>query len=183
LPKGTPVGPPFSLTSNPFVAGAEAGYVVGADSPSTLVTAKVRRLTACHTDPLTWGAVGHREVGFASTAHPTVTFNEYVLRFADSTRARQALHALAGQLAACPTQPGQGFEEGQAAGRPAFDQSYVTQRDQYASASPARDAQPTSTYALLAARRGNVVIVLEDVGYPTDRSAFRLDIAFQRALA
>jgi hypothetical protein len=176
-----PAGPPFALAAKPLLPPSDLTALLGHDAIAVTSPA-LPALTHCHTDPLEWGAVQAVAANYANVEHRTLSVNEYVLRFVDSTRAHRAVSDLRRQMADCAT-PATVVTDppSRAVYRTyTFDESYVTQRSSYTSTP--MTGQPTEIYALRVGRQGNVVVVVEDQGYPTDRAALILILAFLRAV-
>jgi hypothetical protein len=166
-----PVGP-YTITSDPFMADGSWEHIVrrpGVEPP---------RLAPCITDPRTWGAAESRTATYDNSGAEQGVLNEFVLVYHDPEAAHSSLLDAWQQALACrepanvdnPMSP-PGPSERSAA---IFDEGFANQRawppttptDQYG-----------RVYALRVLRSGNVLIVIEDTGIPTDRSEVLMAMA------
>jgi hypothetical protein len=136
-------------------------------------------------DPRTWGASASRAAAWVDPHpqrhpnYPHTHITEFLLQYPDSSSAHSALVHAALQFRHCPRLPGDvpeppDFERNRHS-EWNWDQAFFAQR---ALAPHGRGG----VFALLVARAGNVLIVDEDTGIPSDRPEYRLTIATLRAL-
>jgi hypothetical protein len=155
-PSPSSTGIAFTLSADPFMTDREvdAAFPGGAFArdPSTAP----RQLSPCVTDPRGWGAAAQAVVAtYRSRTSPTVTLNEYLLRFGDSASAHRAVLAGWAGLETCP-EASRGLDPlSTAQGR--FDDYAVVKL-------PHRD-KDDRLYELFLVRVGMVVVVIEDTDF------------------
>lgn len=184
----SPLGRPYQLAAAPLLT--QRDWVLTAPDDAVLVRSHARppRLTTCITSPLTWQARQSRVATYVPPTNPAPVWTEYVLRFDDPNQAHQAVTRVRQQMADCPTPPKVFADQMGSRAFPAsrtewLEEWFAAQRTTFTTASPGDLDMPVGMYALRVARRGNVVVVLEDEGYPTDRATVILTTAIQRAIA
>jgi hypothetical protein len=138
-------------------------------------------LTNC-IDPRDWNAVESRWATYADPTHPSTRVNEFVLQYADASSAHHALLDAWHQIKHCP-KPDNASDVGSLDTSPKtpdakYDEGFGRQR--LWTATPRHPERPL--YALRVARAGNVLIVVEDTGIPSDRTPYTLTTAVQAAL-
>jgi hypothetical protein len=158
-PSPTPTATTFALPADPFMTDSEvdAAFPTGAFARDT--SSSPHQLNPCLSDPRGWGAAQVMAATYRSRITPTVTLNEYVLRFADAGSAHRALLAGWTGLNSCQSgnQVNPLSDDG---GR--FDDYFVDQ-DAHAST-------PGGRYELFVTRVGMVVVLVEDTDFPRDES-------------
>jgi hypothetical protein len=173
----SPTGSMFSLAQAPLLTDTDlSGWQVRRD----LDTAPPQ-LSTCVSDPRTWGAAQAVAATYSSRPQPGYTVNEFVLRFTDLASAHRALLNAWTGLTNCPRQPSAvddsvppPITNGVVA-----DEYFATQRSFY---SPDHMTAPYDVYATRIARAGNIVVIIEDTGIPSDRPSYMLRFALQRAI-
>jgi hypothetical protein len=177
LPATSPRPTPgiYALASDPFLTVSDWDYVRSDIAPG--------RLTECITSPLTWTAAESHGARFVDPQHPGTVFNEFVLRFDTVAGAHQAVADAWDQFAGCPTPPEvltDPLLRPSASAGELEDEGFANQRAEFATA--AHKGQPVSMYALRVSRIGDVVVVVEDLGEPDDRSQVIMIPALQNAV-
>jgi hypothetical protein len=144
--------------------------------------ARPPRLSRCVTDPQTWGADKTQAATYIDpnpSAHdspPDTRVNEYLLQYGDATAAQGALLGAFHQLKGCPL-PAGGVEDPLTINHVSSPRSFefFAQQRQWSN-------HGLRVYVLRVARAGNVLLVLEDTGIPSDRSPTILKDAVSQAL-
>jgi hypothetical protein len=182
-----PIAPPTPaipggevLAAHPWLAGWELP-----DGPLVRqVEVRPPRLTHCVDNPRTWGAVESQGATWTKPTHPSTRVNEFLLQYADATTAHQAFLGAVRQLRHCrsvhPSEGGDLNGQLQTMYAKAYDEGFGWQRLWYTTPHPTN--QPSAIYAFRVARAGNVLVVVEDTGIPSDRTPYQLATAVQQAL-
>ena len=165
----SPTSTLLSLAGDPFLTDGDLTSIFFqgiARNPTT----PTRPLSPCLPDPRTWGAVQSKAAAYPSRTDPTVTLNEYVLRFTDPAAAHTAVLNAWARLHACSSQ----FDQPLAPPGPNIHTPYLQD------VVFGQDSRH-GFYVPRIARVGNVVVVVEDTGISDDRSWTLLDLAMNRA--
>ena len=167
-------GDTLSLAADPFMTAADWNLVMSAAPPESL--------SPCVTDPMTWNAAESRRARYVDPGQPGTVYNEFVLRFDSAADAHRAIAAAWRTFTDCPT-PAEGDPELPLplAGSNDYviDEAFWGQR---VDATPRHAGSPVSVYAVRVARRGNVLVLVEDIGEPDDRAQHVLHMALSSAL-
>jgi hypothetical protein len=161
---------PLMLSEDPFLLVLDVDLVRTDAAPTSLST--------CISSPLRWGAAEYGGVRYATPRQATPVFNEFVLRYDTAVEAHRAVTDAWRQFARCP-RPAEVATDPLTAPKPSpiydMDEWFANQRATFASAQ--MRGQPVHLYALRVGRRENVVVVIEDLGVPTDRANLLLEKA------
>jgi hypothetical protein len=179
----------YELTADPLLTHADWVRLTDPrDTVPVLSDIQPPTLTTCISSPLTWQARQSHVATYVDSTKPAAVWNEYVLTFDEVEQARQAVGRVWQQMVDCPTPPVvfvDGLSEQPQPGPTGgvIDEAFAAQRTTFTTVSPGDNDMPIGMYALRVARRGNVVVVLEDEGYPTDRAWVIMTMAIDRAIA
>jgi hypothetical protein len=141
-------------------------------------------LSACVTDPRTWEAAQTRAATYVVPGTPIHVMNEYVMQYDDATVAHSRLMDAWTALRDCPS------IRGPRGGEPlpplhalrAEDKTWLDEETfTPVGCAPGAAGESRSDCVIRMARRGNIVVVLESSGIPTDRSGTMLTDALDRA--
>ncbi len=170
-PAPSPTSTTLTLARDPFLTNADLSSLffqgIARDT-----TAQARQLSPCLPDPRGWGALQLEVATYPSRTDPTVTLNEFVLRFADPVTAHRAVFEAWIRLRTCR------YEKPLAPPGPFMRGGFHVPLDEVVFGQAAPN---TPVYVPRIARSGNVVLVVEDMGISDDRSWELLAVAMYRA--
>jgi hypothetical protein len=171
----SPTGQTFTLARDPFLTNADMhslGWEVVRDEGTA-----PPQLSPCVQDPRTWGAAESRALTYRGIpGHSSAAVDEFVLRFGDATGAHRALLAAWQRLRSCS------MTLDDPTNRPApLSLGSTTVSDEALIAQGGTSRPDASVFAVRIARQGNLVVVLTDTDFPTDRPAWVMGIVLDRA--
>ena len=177
-PEPAPTLSMFTLAADPFLSDSDlrTNFPDGRFVRDT--SAPARQLSPCLTDPRSWGAAQAAVATYRSRTDPTVTLNEYVLRFTDPDSAHRALLAAWAGLNSCRQPASDPVPRPSGLPAETFDESFVDKR--------AHRDHHDALYELFAVREGMVVVLLEDTAFPREEGGsprYLLELTLSDAIA